>query len=325
MPNLGDELQKITDLGIRPRRDPIGIINDDELHADILSFGLAISENPGKMKLNTNKTVMREYSLVGNEDTSLMPLLSKLKIFKDLIHHLDCDDRAIWLAAHARRRFPGIPIGIVWGKSDDPRLADPRHAVNVIWHSDGKKRLFWEPLMNLDGSHEDESFPFQNWLTTFPEGNIRAEVNFPMANILDKKALLLDQVRMVYPLEGDGGLLDYVLRQSYNESCDDLNRHEPWDDEAYINRWMDYDEVLWAYAHAHRAYPGCMVGMVFGDINYRKPPSGLLISGWQNDQESIRFVHKFLATEMDNRGNFTFKPPVDAAAIKNMNKKMLIM
>ena len=188
----------------------------------------------------------------------------------------DCTERALWGIMHARRKFPGAPIGMAEGEAQIPKIAREHHAVIVVWEKDGKSFLYWDPLVP---DQDDGTYPFDPnpkriiaFPLTYPFGSGDQKDIFPpirknMAKIKENNYIRMETRYWLYPLKTKDrkGVLDYLLKEEY-EYCTDHHpdKEKEKKDRDFKEYWRDLDRAFWAYIHVRHRYPGCAIGVASG-------------------------------------------------------------
>lgn len=233
----------------------------------------------GTTGLDTHESVM----MMRNVD-DVVTFLSGLDYGTYIEEYYDCEDRAFWAMAHARHRYPGFPIGVASGKATTGRFAGKEHAVVVLWYEGGGlKTKYWDP----DGKTEIDPLSDVMSITSYPIG-YKEDTTPPVNEYkrLNDEVLLFDPTRLIYPLKGDKGLLNYLKKMPYDDVC--AADHKIYAQKVFDRFWKSYDAALWAFIHVRRAYVGCPVGVAIG-----KPHTAVVIWYNENDQEDGDLKHMF--------------------------------
>lgn len=265
---------------LRPIVDPFDTIPNMALERDVSELGLQPTDSC-HVGLDTRDAIMRVYDIEEIQgDKGIKQFLSDLTYPPQIDIYYDCEDRALWGAAHVRHKYPGAPIGVLSGTADYDPVKNKEHAVIILWFNgeNGLQKEFWDPILKTK--------------VDFPR--IKSTMAFPVGKLPGAMALMYDEKRMVYPLNGDGGLLNYLQNKLYENGAHKCNEdHVISRPTAFRDRWMDYDAALWAFAHVRRDYPGCPVGVSIGDVVGANPPSGLVIWYKEGDREGGPLKRKF--------------------------------
>ncbi|GEM_PF-1509399 len=289
-----DKIKKNKVEGLEPPADPIEVYPRDILWMD----GLGINEKTDRGYLGLhidgiNNAIIKfadgdanPYAKNKNH-SNVFSYLDSLNIREDYREiWFDCEDVALSTMAHARNKFPGLPIGIVSGVALKGSIKGQRHAFNILWWRKGKKFYYslWDP-MQKDFYEIDrflEKIGEMRAIIAFPtKGNERVEPipeNFSSRGLsLEGKVIAFDEKRLIYPFGGDDGIKSYLEENdtgdatSFNKVC--KQKHDSVDDsDTYKNWFLDYDRALWTFVHLRRAYPGCPVGLAIGGRS--KKPGG---------------------------------------------------
>lgn len=214
----------------------------------------------------------------------------------------DCEDRAFWAMAHARHKFPGLPICVVSGIAMEggPGMTGVPHAlIGLWWH---KKN---------GGVDEYVCSFFDPMLGRFVKGikDIKAVIGFPIDSerwhpipesigSLDGKVIAFDEYRLIYPLDGENGISDYLINKRYEEPGNCKDPHDSIYDKKspnFRNRWRDYDKALWEFVHLRHDYAGSPIGVAIGERG-GIPAYEIII--WYID-ESGRISHKYWSPVSD--------------------------
>jgi hypothetical protein len=237
---------------------------------------------------------------------------------KQIDNKWDCTERALWGIVHARRKFPGSPIGMAEGIAQIPAIKGQHHAVIIVWEKDGKSFIYWDPLLP---NKDDGSYPFDpnpNRIIAFPFGSDDQKDIFPpmrnnMARIRDNNYVQMETNYTLYPLKTQDrtGVLDYLLKEEY-EYCADHHpdKEKEKKDRNFKEYWRDRDRAFWAYMHVRQKYLGCAIGVAFGDP--AKDHSVLVNVIWY--KEGTKILYKYIdpapefKLENDKDVTNSFKP-----------------
>jgi len=205
--------------------------------------------------------------------------LSKLNYGVHWPEFWDCEDRAFYGVAHARRMFPGIPIGVAEGIALEGPAEGQDHAVIILWYKNGKDTLdhtFFEPLLKNNKKFGEVKFPKTYpsppvRITAFPSDTKRPDIKdtIPPLNKytrLKDRSVAFDNKRLLYRTRTDDGLgiLDYLENKIYEKECPDIANHTVANQAALDLFWKDADKALWSCVHVRRAYPGMPIGVAIG-------------------------------------------------------------
>jgi hypothetical protein len=196
----------------------------------------------------------------------------------------DCEDKAFWAAAHARKSFPGLPIGIA-----ESSFKGLDHAINIIWFEKTDKSIdyFYYDPSALD--KEDRIIRDAEKIKKVDDGLYRitafpvakkgqAEKIHPIDSI--KKSfygcsIAMDLTVAIYPSRAPGnkGVLDYLEGNMQDKFCVNKNKH-PILNRDFNNLTTIFgthsDDPLWNMAHVRRCYPGFPIAVAIG-----KPKGGI--------------------------------------------------
>ena len=183
----------------------------------------------------------------------------------------DCSERAIWGIAHARHRFPGCAIGMAEGKGQIGSVSGKDHAVIIIWDKELTRYIYWDPLYPNTTPYKFDPNPVR--IVAFPFGadgqvdTAEPIKSLHMSRIKDKNYVSWDANYWLYPLTtaDHRGVKDYLFGVRYDSNCVDINSHSGASVGDIGEYWRDRDRAFWAYIHVRRDYPGCAIGVAFGD------------------------------------------------------------
>jgi hypothetical protein len=201
----------------------------------------------------------------------------------------DCIDRAIWGIVHARHKFPGCAIGMAEGKGQTGSVSGKPHAVILIWDNVPSNPRYWDPLFQttkpykFDPSRRIIAFPFG---ADGKSDTIEPIKSLHMSRIKDKNYVSWDSNYRLYPLttDADDGVLDYLEKSNYEFSC--VDGHPAANQNDFGDYWHDMDQAFWAYIHVRRAYPGCAIGVAYGDP--KDDFSTVVNVLWYKDEKGIQ-------------------------------------
>ena len=264
----------------------------------------------GVLGLETSTDSMETYDV-----NTVIRYLDGLDFTNYISEYYDCEDRAFWGVAHARYRFPGLPIGVASGRtSQNHPMPGVDHAVIIMWQSVGEdknknailKPVLYDPLPIPD--RLVDNFATIMSVIGFPVGDKTPPIEGRKLVPLNNTAIVFDEKRIIYPLHTkDGkGILDYLQNKTYNKECVDKEFHtHAVGETTFKDLWMGYDEVLWAFAHVRRAYPGCPAGVAIGDKNKYGLVTAALIVWHKKDGE---ITHSFWNPYRPKNEGFNFTP-----------------
>lgn len=218
----------------------------------------------------------------------------------------DCSERALWGIVHARHKFPGCAIGLAEGKNSKKE----NHAVIIIWESDLKKYIYFDPLSpqkNADFGSEVRiiAFPFNALESSEPVEIIGKS----MSRIKDNNYVSWDAKYNIYPLtdaKNRNGVLDYLSTPLYDKYCVDLPAHPSVNEADFKNYWKDLDRAFWSYMHVRRQYDGCAIGVAIGDPEPKKSHFVNII--WTEKKEGENHKYIFWDPSPEIRNIVSFKP-----------------
>jgi hypothetical protein len=202
----------------------------------------------------------------------------------------DCSERALWGVVHARRRYPGCAIGIAEGPAK--YLANnPDHAVIIIWDIENGSYKYFEPLRSQTNPIVDFNdrpvriiaFPFNVKENSDP---VQLIGNFKMSRIFDKNFAKWDTEYRSYKWDGNDGIEKFLHDRlfDYPDKCPDLNAHQS--DETYKkDYWKDQDKAFWSYMHVRQFYPGCAIGVAYGEQSIPNRSYWINVI-WSRDKEN---------------------------------------
>ncbi|MCR3883125.1 hypothetical protein P0O24_02190 [Methanotrichaceae archaeon M04Ac] len=240
---------------MRPLNPPIGVAAIPPMPDGIRKTGSGINEldtDPGRMKV---------YDV-----DDVMDYLETLKYGTYIKIYHDCEDRAFWGMAHARHRFPGLPIGVASGEAVEGPIADlpdKRHAVIVLWYQ-GEREIepvFWDPLPEHQGTVE---FRNVRSIIAFPIGR-GPYTPRPLGGFtpLNNQALIFDERRIIYRKSDVLSYLNNEMYESGDHRC--AEDHTTPYTLSLRRMWRHYDAALWAFVHVRRAFVGGPIGVAIRD------------------------------------------------------------
>ena len=229
----------------------------------------------------------------------------------------DCSERALFGITHARRRFPGCAIAMAEGLGQFGSPAEKRHAVIMIWEKGLKSYIFFDPLypdqtnLKFGPVVRIVAFPF-NFKET---SDVELIAGNKMARINDNDYVKWDMVYNIYPMETkDGkGVLNYLNSELQETHCTNSGGHSSINEKYFGDYWKELDRAFWAYMHVRRDYPGCAIGVAYGDaVN---GPSGL---------KNSMFVNIIWYIEQDGTYNIKYwDPRKDLRRVVNFTAKRI--
>lgn len=294
-----DAYKLLENAGLKPRIEPIKIFPGDVPER----LGLRFKRDSGftGMDVDYIKTHADRYKGHTNPyekdkglPDSIFSYLYGLNHKNHVNVYYDCEDRAFWTMAHVRHRFPGFPIGMISGVAAEggPGLTGERHALNVLWWYDETVKSYvcsyWDPILDrfVKGINQKKA------VIGFPLGAGRYDPIPNNIDPLDNTLIAFDEKRLIYPLDGNGGVSEYLENKTYENPGECKDPHNSIYDKKSLdfqNRWKRYDEALWTFVHVRRAYPGCPIGVAIGTIDGKKVYVNII---WGSDG-SGSIIHKY--------------------------------
>ena len=209
MPEIPDEIQEMP-----PRTSPLEVGRD--INGEMP--GTTVYVPSGVLGIDTREDFMETYDV-----NTVIQYLGNLDFDTHIPEYYDCEDRAFWGVAHARYRFPGLPIGVVSGHtSQNHPIPNQDHAVIVMWQSVGRdnqgkailKPILYDPLPNLPTGYNRlvDNFATVKSVIGFPVGDNIPPIEGRELVPLNNTAIVFDIKRIIYPLHTDDemGIMDYL-------------------------------------------------------------------------------------------------------------------
>jgi len=299
MAEIPDEIQTMP-----PLSSPIGTATIPPMPDGIQRTMSGITE------LDTDPARVKVYDI-----DDVMDYLETLDFAKFIKIYHDCEDRAFWGMAHARHRFPGLPIGVASGEAAEGPIADlpdKRHAVIILWYQ-GEEELehvFWDPLPQHQGTVRFRNIKS---IVAFPIGRGPYTAS-PLSKFtpLNSQALVFDEKRIVYRKDDILSYLKNELYESGEHKC--VEDHTTPYRLSLRRRWRDYDDALWAFVHVRRDYVGCPIGVAIRD------PTD---SGMSDDV--IILWHKKDESKVDSNLTYTYWDPIGQKEVDNFKPKTIFV
>jgi len=216
-------------------------------------------------------TGLNESKISPSDPREVLKYLNLVNYGTHVADFYDCEDRAFWGVVHARRRFPGVAIGVAEGKAIQGPQGVPGqdHAVIILWYKNDKgeyEHLFYEPLLK-----SVVDFPPVR-VTSFPSNTSKPDERDTIAPLnkftrVNQRTIRYDRRRLVYPARTNDqkGVLDYLDSELFEKECVNLAEHSISDSTGFDLYWSNTDRALWSFVHVRRAYPGCPIGVAIGE------------------------------------------------------------
>jgi hypothetical protein len=198
--------------------------------------------------------------------------------FHKATDHWDCDDKAFWAIAHARRKFTGLPMAIAEGTGRVGGVAGQPHAIVVIWREKDPvnheiEHIYYDPaLPGLDRVILDKTNGFGpiERITAFPISKRSAGIIIDPLDKIGKDffghSITMDAFVRFYPMKGKDnngvGVLDFLENGLHDKSCIDKDSHGDLNPDDIF--YTDADSALWTFVHVRRSFPGCAIGVALG-------------------------------------------------------------
>jgi hypothetical protein len=192
------------------------------------------------------------------------------------VYPWDCADRALWAIAHARHRFPGLPMAIAEGKGQvGAGIKGQDHAVVLLWWKKDQNTtdyVYYDPALKRYLTDKINDFGPIVRITAFPITKRDAPNNIQPLNlgsITDEiigRSITMDEYINIYPLHTDDkkGVLDYLEGGMQDKSCVDLKSHQGASKNETDRYFMDTDRALWNKVHIRRNFPACPISVAIG-------------------------------------------------------------
>lgn len=193
----------------------------------------------------------------------------------------DCEDKAFWAAAHARKSFPGLPIGIA-----ESSFMGPDHAINIIWFEKKDKSIdyvYYDPselckddriIKDAEKKKNVDDGLFR--ITAFPVAKKGQVEKIPPIDLINDSfyghSIAMDLTVAIYPSRypGNKGVLDYLEGNMQDKFCVNKDKHVKPDAGLTTMFGTHSDDPLWNMAHVRRCYPGFPISVAIG-----KPKGGI--------------------------------------------------
>jgi hypothetical protein len=223
----------------------------------------------------------------------------------------DCEDRAFWGIAHARRKFPGQPMAAAFGKA----RSGENHAVIVFWSKVGKDKYvhhFFDPEGSRKGKTEKVAGGGVNGGKLIDNFDTKILVPFPMWRPESETRKELEQQEPGdfegFTYRSGAAVLDgsYTLFD-YNSLKNIVDYLENFGEQPSSDFWRIEEKVLWAWVHARREFKGYAIGMAFGKYLGAKEdedPNHAFLVFWRKDKP---YLYYDLKTGFPNNPD-NFKP-----------------